>query len=309
MATNTTNYSYNLPAVNDPVDANIWGDLLNENWEAADEDIFVASRNQVLVKSADYTVTSDDLNKVILVDASAGNRTITLPTATSVGDGFNVYVKLVSSSGKVFIDSADTIDGVSAAHELTNEEDAVKIVSGASVKWHIVSRKIVTATTSRTGTVELATDTETQTGTATDKVLTPSNIPYQLFPVALVAFDTNLNDSDAAISVNDNCKIYFSENVASVKFITDPRYKFQINLTGVALDISQGFTIQGTGEALSISRGGGFVSVDTSATHTSTMLQIKYVAASSDITPADSTPNNVSKGRIDVAIWGVLDLS
>jgi hypothetical protein len=49
-------------------------------------------------KSSNYTVLSTDKDKVIKVDASGGNITITLLASASAGDGFVIYISKLDSS-------------------------------------------------------------------------------------------------------------------------------------------------------------------------------------------------------------------
>lgn len=42
MATTTANFGFLLPAVNDPIDANVWGGFLNTNW--TDTDSYLSTR-------------------------------------------------------------------------------------------------------------------------------------------------------------------------------------------------------------------------------------------------------------------------
>ena len=43
MSSNTPNYNFILPAVNDPTDADLWGGYLNSNWSALDTDLKTVS--------------------------------------------------------------------------------------------------------------------------------------------------------------------------------------------------------------------------------------------------------------------------
>lgn len=65
-------------------------------------------------KSSSYTVVVSDRDKLILVDCTTGSKTITLPTAASAGDGFNIKVKKVDNSANTLViqaSGAETIDG------------------------------------------------------------------------------------------------------------------------------------------------------------------------------------------------------
>ena len=86
MSSLTTNFSFILPAVNDPTDEDLWGGYLNSNWTALDTYLKTARDNETLSKTADYTVTTSDRNKAIIVDASSADVTLSLPAAATDRD-------------------------------------------------------------------------------------------------------------------------------------------------------------------------------------------------------------------------------
>ncbi len=91
---------------------------------------------QVVSKSADYTASAGDY--VILVDASGGSVTITLPAASGVS-GRVYYIKKTDSSGNsVIIDgnAAETIDGATTI-STTTQYQAYTIVCDGSNWWVI----------------------------------------------------------------------------------------------------------------------------------------------------------------------------
>ena len=88
----------------------------------------------VTSKTADYTATSSDT--VILVDATSGDVTITLPAVSS---GLHYYIKKTdSSSNKVIVDGdgSETIDG-STTQDIISQYDAMEIVSDGT-SWSII---------------------------------------------------------------------------------------------------------------------------------------------------------------------------
>lgn len=88
----------------------------------------------VTSKTADYTATTSDT--VILVDATSGDVTITLPTASS---GLHYYIKKTDSSGnKVVVDgnASETIDG-NTTQDIISQYDTMEIVSDGS-NWLIL---------------------------------------------------------------------------------------------------------------------------------------------------------------------------
>ena len=51
MATNTTNYNFIKPAVNDAADQDLWGGYLNQNWDDIDGYLKLASDSTVTTKT------------------------------------------------------------------------------------------------------------------------------------------------------------------------------------------------------------------------------------------------------------------
>lgn len=86
----------------------------------------------VLAKTANYTVTTSDIRKVI--DATTGTWTLTLPPASSAGDGFWIGVRN-SGTGVITIDpdAAELIDGA-ATITLVAGQSALVVCNGAAWK-------------------------------------------------------------------------------------------------------------------------------------------------------------------------------
>ncbi len=87
-------------------------------------------------KTTNYTITSNDT--VIMADATSGNVTITLPTASSTS-GYRFYVKRVDGSGNtvsVARSGSDTIDGATS-QTLTAQYTSLTLVSDGS-NWYII---------------------------------------------------------------------------------------------------------------------------------------------------------------------------
>lgn len=87
-----------------------------------------------VTKTANYTVTEADRDKLILVDATSGAVTITLLAAATAGDGFRVAIKKIDSSGNaVTVDGnlSETIDGATTS-TLSTQYDTENIISNGS---------------------------------------------------------------------------------------------------------------------------------------------------------------------------------
>ncbi|MGI9485415.1 MAG: hypothetical protein ACR2RF_05945 [Geminicoccaceae bacterium] len=93
-------------------------------------------------KSTDYTVLTTDKGFLILVDASSGAVTVTLPAAATAADGFFIYVlKTDSSTNAVTIDGdgAETIDGQTTLL-LGNQHEAALVVTNGTA-WFAPAKK------------------------------------------------------------------------------------------------------------------------------------------------------------------------
>jgi hypothetical protein len=94
-------------------------------------------------KNIDYTVLVTDDGARILVDASGGNRIITLPAIASVWNGFRVLVKKVdSTTNTVTVQraGADTIDGGSSV-VLSAQYSLAEVSTNLSV-WSVLSSAV-----------------------------------------------------------------------------------------------------------------------------------------------------------------------
>lgn len=144
MPTTTTNYGWTKPNVNDPTDQDLWGGYLNANLDAQDTTVKSISdkanltSTAISTKTANYTVLASDQCKVIAVDATSGNITITLLPAATATSGFKIGIKKTdSSSNTVTIDgnASETIDGA-LTFVLSNQYENVYIISNGT-NWYV----------------------------------------------------------------------------------------------------------------------------------------------------------------------------
>jgi len=90
---------------------------------------------RIVSKTSDYTVTATDC--VILVDASTGDKTITLPSASGITGRIYTVKKVDTSTNKVVVQpSSGNIEGGSSI-ELTNFGDSITVISDGSNWWII----------------------------------------------------------------------------------------------------------------------------------------------------------------------------
>ena len=126
--------------------------------------------------SANTTLTVDDAG-LVLVNASGGARTITLPAANALGGRPILFrvIKSDSTANAVTIQRAgtDTIEGATSL-TLPTQWASVTLISDGSGAW--VALRGLPASTSQPGTMRLATAAETDAGTLADVAVTPAGL-------------------------------------------------------------------------------------------------------------------------------------
>ena len=141
MPTQTSNFSYNKPLVNNATDADLWGGQLNTNWDDLDTDLALTT----VSKTATFSVAATEFNFTYLVDSSSGSVTINLPAVANVFNGFVVRFKAVDLTNSVTIDAdgSETIDG-ETTKTIDAEDDIIEIVSD-DTGWQITVAPPVSA--------------------------------------------------------------------------------------------------------------------------------------------------------------------
>lgn len=98
----------------------------------------------VITKSSDYTVLTTDQGKVINVNCTGGDVTITLPSAVTAADRWEVTVRHVGSANKVILQTvaSQTISvplagGAAQAFEMVSYGESLTVNSDAA-NWHTV---------------------------------------------------------------------------------------------------------------------------------------------------------------------------
>lgn len=126
--------------------------------------------------SANTTLTVDDAG-LVLVNASGGARSITLPAANALGGRPILFrvIKNDSTANAVTIQRAgtDTIEGATSL-TLPTQWASVTLISDGSGAW--VALRGLPASTSQPGTMRLATAAETDAGTLADVAVTPAGL-------------------------------------------------------------------------------------------------------------------------------------
>jgi len=94
------------------------------------------TRKPLNVVGATFNITLTVANDLVLVDATGGNITVTLPSAT-IQPGKQIDIKKIDSSANIVTiatDGSETIDGTSTA-VLSSQHDSVTVASDASNWW------------------------------------------------------------------------------------------------------------------------------------------------------------------------------
>lgn len=159
----TPNFSFNLPLVNNAVDADLWGGQLNANWTKTDTELQAViddTRYATSAESSDFSVVAADFNATFLIDASSNTVTATLPAASTVFDGFVVRFKATDVTNTVTIDGdgSETIDGQTTV-TIDSANAVLELVCDGS-NWQVIKESI-------------ASQTEAEAGTDNTKLMTP----------------------------------------------------------------------------------------------------------------------------------------
>lgn len=115
MPTLTSNFSFNKPLVNDPIDEDLWGGQLNDNWDSIDT---ILDALTPLGTIQTITQTTAPSSRWLLADGSAISRTTysayfaIVGTAFGVGDGSTTF-NLYDSRGRTEV-GLDNLGGTSA---------------------------------------------------------------------------------------------------------------------------------------------------------------------------------------------------
>ena len=135
MPTYTSYFNLAKPTVNDPVDADQWGTLLNNDIDSIDGLL----RGVTSAKSASFTVQTTEFGQIYLCNATSAAIIATLPSAATAGNGFKVAFKKTDSSANAVTltpNGGDTIDGATT-YALSSQYAFVFIVSDGT-NWQTI---------------------------------------------------------------------------------------------------------------------------------------------------------------------------
>lgn len=133
---NLTGYSRtatnNTPAGSDSI-----GTDLDNHLRDMKKNVLYASQRPAVEKSADYSATLADHTRLLLVDASAGSVTVTLPAVATAGDGYRLGIKKIDPGTNTAVvngDASETIDGT-VSYSLRAQYDVTELVCDGSA-WY-----------------------------------------------------------------------------------------------------------------------------------------------------------------------------
>jgi hypothetical protein len=177
MPGSTTNYAFNLPLVNDPIDADLWGGQLNANWTSVD-----ALLGATGVKTGGGLEPTDSLFRVVdnadatkkLAFEVSGVTTGTTRTLTVTDTSLAIPANAAGPSSLVLAEDTDngtnTVQIIAPAAVTSNQVLTLPDETGTVV----TTARVASVTTQ--GIVELATTAEIRTGTDTGRVVTPVGV-------------------------------------------------------------------------------------------------------------------------------------
>jgi hypothetical protein len=175
MPTTTTHYGLLKPLVNSATDQDLWGGYLNTDMDTIDAQLWIAQNYITRAITSSDSVVVGDRHKMLLCNATSGAQTITLPAAATAGDGFTFAIKKTDATANaVTLDASgsETIDG-SLTYALSTQNKGIILTTNGTA-WY------VQATTPDPVTPPAyASNSTSNTGTATAEALTPANFGTQ----------------------------------------------------------------------------------------------------------------------------------
>lgn len=249
----TTKYSYNLPLVNNAIDADLWGGQLNSNWTALDTDLAPDTSPQ----TNDFNVSTQS-DTFYTIDASSNTVDATLP-ASGIFNGFKVLIKATDVTNTVTIDgNGNNIDG-NATKTLDNDNDAVALIYNGN-DWEILAANLTVNTASETesGIIEIATTAEAEAGTDDTRAMTPLKAKE-----AILNINTTYDGVGSYVFAYRNSEITENNTYAGSSL-----FPAGLGMSAVSADANVGdqatrggISLSGTWRALGRQRGGAAASV------------------------------------------------
>lgn len=133
----------------------------------------------IITKAANYTVTTNDIGSLVVVDPTGGDVTLSLPDAVNVTSGTGIDVIHVGTANNVILDgSASQLVGSGTTYTITERGQSVGIASDGASSWALENAAYRAAQT-----LASATTTDLKTAAA-DYVIITGNVTITSFGTA-----------------------------------------------------------------------------------------------------------------------------
>jgi len=245
-----------------------------------------ATDTPVIAKTGNYTAVLSDYAGLILVDASSGPVTITLPSSASTGNGWYVVVKRIDPGINIVnIASADTIDGVTSI-SIKNENVAIGVRTNGT-RYSIYN----STTTTSVGNLVLL---DRYTSLLASEVLINNHIT-SLYDSYVLRY--NLTFSTAG----DGLQIVVSDTNGS-SYITTSDYSYALRLVSSADTESRSVGSNVTQWNILTNVSGSLNDVSAGEARFYHMLQTDYTLIKSETNHTDNTGafvNEMGGGRLE----------
>ena len=80
-------------------------------------------------------VTTSDQRKLFEMNATSTARAVTLPAASSAGDGFEIVVKTDGTNGTTITPNGSDTINETTSYVLASDNDAVKLICDGADNW------------------------------------------------------------------------------------------------------------------------------------------------------------------------------
>ncbi len=135
----STSYSF---SAGDRIEARLTAGVLGNELDRLDNGAVVEAVN----KSANYTLTADDVTKLVRVTTTSGTTTITLPDTSALADDYDVIVAKVTSDANTVViartGSTDLINGATSYTIYNQWQSAWLIADRSTNTWTVISSGI-----------------------------------------------------------------------------------------------------------------------------------------------------------------------
>lgn len=131
-----TSYSF---SAGDRIEARLTAGVLSAEIDRLDSGAIIEAIN----KSANYSLTTDDVTKLVRVNTASGNITVTLPEISTLTDDYDVILAKVSGDANSVViartGSTDLINGATSATIMNQWQSSWLIADRSTNTWTVIS--------------------------------------------------------------------------------------------------------------------------------------------------------------------------